>query len=365
MPPRWSADHLRLHRSLLLQPRLLPRGASLLLAVSGGQDSMAMTGLLMDLQPHHRWRLHLWHGDHGWRPESSRQALELQTWARQRQLPMQVDRQDPPGESEHREASARRWRYLCLRSEALRVGCSHVLTAHTASDRAETVLLNLARGSHRRGLASLRRRLPLEALLEDQDAGADVPAPLRSGALETEGAAPGEGVLWLVRPLQLFSREDTLRLCRRHRWPTWIDPTNAMSTLSRNRIRARVLPVLEELHPGAARRISQQAERLAAEQDQQQELLELALAPLLLAPSGLDRRALVRLSPVSQGLLLQHWLVRARGRGIDSRSLASLLPRLAMERGSGQMDLSGGWQLSWQGSTLALLTSRNLSSGHG
>ena len=231
--PRWSPDHLRLHRSLLRQPELLPPGASLLLAVSGGQDSMAMTGLLRDLCGLHQWRLHLWHGDHGWREESSRQARELQGWAQGQGLPIRVERQDSLQVSGNREASARRWRYQCLQREALRLDCQHVLTAHTASDRAETVLLHLARGSHRRGLAALRRRLPLAALLEGgetresgEQAGPAAPAlspgegddpavaprggplDLRDGPLAPSAPPAASRSLWVVRPLQSLTRKD-------------------------------------------------------------------------------------------------------------------------------------------------------------
>ena len=376
-PPRWSPDHLRLHRSLLRQPRLLPRGASLLLAVSGGQDSMAMTGLLRDLCGLHHWRLHLWHGDHGWRPESRQQALELQSWAESQGLPIRLERQPPLQMPGNREAVARRWRYQCLQREALRLDCRHVLTAHTASDRAETVLLHLARGSHRRGLAALRRRLPLEALLEGslggaiessaglsdaasscpappQEAGSLPPSPRQTGIEPPLLPAPAPSTIWLVRPLQLLTRRDTERICRHQGWPVWEDPSNAQLQLSRNRIRAQVLPVLEQLHPGAARRISEQAERLAAEQEQQQELLDLALIPLRTGALQLDRHALLQRSEAVQGLLLQHWLRGCLGRELDSRSLASLLPRLPLQRGPGRIDLAAGWQLSWRGTTLAL-----------
>jgi tRNA(Ile)-lysidine synthase len=393
-PAAWSSDHLRLHRSLLRRPELLPRGAPLLLAVSGGQDSMAMAGLLLDLQPLHHWRLHLWHGDHAWREDSAQQACELQSWARDRQLPIRVERLEAPETRGNREAAARRWRYRCLQREALRLACHHVLTAHTASDRAETVLLHLARGSHRRGLVALRRRQPLAALLGSEPArvpgerpgrsgtaivsrevaggSGDVPAQSPPGSQPREPIGPDAPVpapaafstLWLVRPLQLFTRQDTERICRHEGWPIWQDATNAQLELSRNRIRAQVLPVLEQLHPGAARRISDQAERLAAEQEQQQELLDLALIPVQIGPLQLDRGALLRLSRASQGLLLQHWLRRCRGQELDSRSLAELLPRLEMQRGPGRMDLAGGWQLSWRGTTLALRPPR-LIAGHG
>ena len=74
MAERWSPHHLRLHRHLLRQPALLPQGGVLLVALSGGQDSMALVALLRDLQRLHHWDLQLWHGDHQWRPESGQQA---------------------------------------------------------------------------------------------------------------------------------------------------------------------------------------------------------------------------------------------------------------------------------------------------
>ncbi|MEA5413423.1 tRNA lysidine(34) synthetase TilS, partial [Synechococcus sp. BA-120 BA3] len=118
------------------------------LGVSGGQDSMALTTLLLDLQPLHGWQLQLWHGDHGWRPDAAQQAEELGLWARSQGLDLRLDRADPVPAS---EAAAREWRYGCLAAAALQGHCTHVVTGHTASDRAETVLLNLARGSRSRG----------------------------------------------------------------------------------------------------------------------------------------------------------------------------------------------------------------------
>ena len=90
MAERWSPLHLRLHRHLLRQPALLPQSARLLVAVSGGQDSMALVALLQDLKRLHHWELQLWHGDHRWRPESSQQATELAAWAEHQGLPIAV-----------------------------------------------------------------------------------------------------------------------------------------------------------------------------------------------------------------------------------------------------------------------------------
>ncbi|MFM7267657.1 MAG: tRNA lysidine(34) synthetase TilS [Cyanobium sp.] len=331
-PRRWSADHQRLHRHLLRRPELLPAGSALLLAVSGGQDSMALTALLADLCPLHGWRLALWHGDHGWRPDSRQQAQALAAWAAAAGLQLHGERAEPPPSG---EAAARKWRYACLESHARALKCTRVVTGHTASDRAETVLLNLARGSHRLGLSSLRA----ERLLNEREAG--VADPLK-----------------LVRPLLPFSRTDTARLCQALALPVWHDASNSDPRFRRNRVRAEVLPLLEELHPGAARRIAAQAERLEWELEGEEELLGLALQQLCSAEGvsgrNLARRPLGQLSAANRRRLVAFWLRRQGIAPPAGRDLDALAARLAPERGPGEQDLAGGWRLRWDRSTLSL-----------
>ena len=329
--PPWGPLHGALHKRLRRDPELLPAGAPLLLAVSGGQDSMALTRLLHDLGRLHGWSLHLWHGDHGWRPESARQAEELQTWAEGWGLTITLDRASAPPAS---EASARAWRYGRLEALALERACAQVVTGHTASDRAETLLLNLARGSHRQGLASLRQRRPL---------------------------SPGSPIT-LVRPLLGLARADTAQFCADWKLPIWLDPSNTSPRFSRNRIRQEVMPVLEELHPGCANRISALAERLEQEQNGLEELLDLALAPLTAAAAGahpppplcLNRTALTRLGRPNQGRLLHHWLKRHSGLSLEAASLDTLLGQLQSGPGPGERCLPQGWRLSWTRRMLVL-----------
>ena len=324
----WGSDQTRLHRHLLRHPGLLPAGASLLLAVSGGQDSMALVTLLLDLHHLHGWRLQLWHGDHGWRPDAAGQAGELLAWARSEGLALQLDRADPVPPS---EAEARDWRYGRLAAAALRLRCTHVVTGHTASDRAETVLLNLARGSHLRGLSSLRASRPL---------------------------GPEAGALRLARPLLVFDRADTGRLCRERHLPVWEDSSNADLRFARNRLRAEVIPVLEALHPGASRRISAQAERLEQQLEAETDLLELALGALEAegTPGRLQRGRLLSLAPASQRRLLQHWLQRHLGSDPGAKNLETLVSRLGRGGDPGRLDLAGGWRLHWDRSTLWVRT---------
>ena len=320
----WSPWHDNLHQRLQQQPKLLPERQPLLLAVSGGQDSMALLVLLQELQRLHHWPLNIWHGDHGWHPGSAVIAADLKSWCQQRDLPVQVD-QAPQG-STASEASARQWRYSQLQQRAEQLGAD-VVTGHTASDRAETLLLQLARGTDLAGLGALR---PVRPLCNNSPNGAQ-----------------------LRRPLLGFSRADTAAMCRDLQVPIWEDPSNESPAFARNRIRAEVLPVLEQLHPGSSQRMAELAERTSQLQDTQQELSQLALEPLRTS-TGLDRRRLGALQPSTRRQLLAVWLVEQGVPGLNAALLQQLTDRLALGGAGGGCDLAGGWRLQWQGDNLSM-----------
>ncbi|WP_392345926.1 tRNA lysidine(34) synthetase TilS [Parasynechococcus sp.] len=317
----WTSWHDRLHRRLLMQPQLLPQGSSLLLAVSGGQDSMALLALLQDLAPLHDWSLSLWHGDHRWHDGSSRIAAELSTWCQQRQLPLQVD-QAAPGRLPS-EAKARQWRYEQLAQRGREAGAD-VVTGHTASDRAETMLLQLARGSDLAGLAVLPSVRPLSR----------------------EGPQ-------LRRPLLHLQRDETLQICRDLALSIWEDPSNQSPGFARNRIRHEVLPVLEELHPSSTQRMSDLAERVSQVRDVRTELSQMAL-DVLQSAAGLDRRGLGALSSATRRLLLAQWLQQQGVPPLPASQLDELSRRLESGAPGGAADLAGSWQLSWKEGELVL-----------
>ncbi|CAK6688179.1 tRNA lysidine(34) synthetase TilS [Synechococcus sp. CBW1107] len=334
----WGPLQHRLHRRLLKDPQLLPRGRRLLLAVSGGQDSMALTTLLLELQRLHDWDLHLWHGNHGWRKEAADQAGELTAWAASLGLPMRVENAatGPASRDISTEEAGRRWRYERLNRQALSLGCTRVVTGHTGSDRAETLLFNLARGCGLRGLSSLRASRPLS------------------------------GSIALVRPLLGFSRAETASYCEQQQLPLWLDPGNDDPRFSRNRLRQEVMPVLEELHPGAWRRLGALAERLEGTQELTEELARLALVALQTPAGpltageppqqgpGLQRQWLSELSARSQELLLDLWLERSAGVRLGARSLESLRRRLPLSQGPGSLTLPGGSRLVWDRQSVRL-----------
>ena len=320
----WTVWHDRLHRRLLRQPDWVPPGSRLLLALSGGQDSMALLALLRNLQPLH---------DHGWHAGSSRIAAELQAWCRAEGLDLAVTRAalESP---ERSEAGARAWRYGALATEAERLSALHpqspcraVVTAHTASDRAETLLLQLTRGTDLAGLGGQRSQRPLES----------------------------DGELPLVRPLVDFSRTDTATICQELALPVWQDPSNNDPSYGRNRIRAEVLPVLETLHPGCTERLADLADRMAGLQDSQSELMDLALHGLLGLDAGpapqasrrLPRRPLATQPEALRRNLLAHWLRRNGAPAITAACLAELAQAIRPGAAAAGRDLPARWRIHW------------------
>ena len=283
---------------------------------------MALLGLLLELQHQHRWTLQLWHGDHGWHTNSTTVAAELQEWCNRQDLKLELQR--APGELARTEAAARRWRYDTLEGLARGNGAD-VVTGHTASDRAETMLLQVARGSDLAGLTTLRPVRPLSA---------DGPQ--------------------LRRPLLGFSRTDTAAICRDLALPVWEDPSNQSAAFARNRIRHEVLPVLEALHPGCSRRMAEQAERLSQLRDTQTELSGLVLEQLQHS-DGLNRRQIGTLSSATRRQLLAQWLQMQGVPAVDAAQLDQLSTKLATGAPGGSSHLPGGWQLHWRGDALKLM----------
>ena len=326
----WLNWHDRLHRQLLQDPQWLPKGSTLVLAISGGQDSMALLGLLRDLRRQHHWSLQLWHGDHGWHPGSAQTARDLQLWCLNEQLQLSLSRATSGVTGS--EAKARAWRYaeltqLCRQRQANGDASITVVTGHTATDRAETLLLQLSRGTDLTGLGSLRRQRPLNT-------------------------GSGDGIR-LSRPLLGFSRSDTAAICHDLQLPVWLDPSNSDPHFDRNRIRQEVLPVLEALHPGCSQRMAALSERLSQVRDTQEELLELALNGLR-DGSVLQRQRLEALTAGMRRNLLAQWLQQHKLPNLSARQLDHLSDALGPSKPPGQRDLPSGWRLRWSRTVVRL-----------
>jgi tRNA(Ile)-lysidine synthase len=197
------------------------RDCRLLVAVSGGPDSVALLRALAALSQSRPSRLFLAHFDHALRGAESRQergfCLRL---AQQLGIAPLVGQQavDAPV---HSEAGLRAVRYRFLEQAARACRADFVVTGHTADDQAETVLLNLLRGCGLQGLSG-------------------IPSQRRLGASR------------LVRPLLGCSRAMVIEYLEELDQPWCSDSSNLTRRYSRNRLRRRLLPWLErQVHPGA------------------------------------------------------------------------------------------------------------------
>lgn len=210
----------------------LPAGATVIVALSGGADSLALAAAVAFEAPKLGLRAASLTVDHGLQHDSAEVASAAARVAADLGLDPLIVRVDVAGEGGP-EAAAREARYRVLRDAAADVGAAAVLLGHTLDDQAETVLLGLARGS---GAASLQGMAPVR---EDED-----------------------GVRW-VRPLLGVRRETTRAFCVASELTPWDDPHNRDDRYARVRVRDRVLPVLEdELGPGIAEALARTAEQL-------------------------------------------------------------------------------------------------------
>ena len=290
----------------------LPRGAVVLVACSGGADSVALAAAVAgspDL------RAALGHVDHGLRPESAGEADQVRALARALGVPCFVERVEGlriPALG--LEAAAREARYAALARLAALAGASVVATAHTRRDQAETLLLRLARGAGPGALGGVREQRPL---------------------------APG---LTLVRPLLSVSRQATEALCARRGLAFTTDPHNLDPARARARLRT-AWPVLEGLNPRLEEALAGTAALLA---DEDRLVADLAGAALrtLSTEGGLDARALAALHPALQRRCLLGAAtaagLRPERRHLEALRLALLAPRFALSVPGGIARLQGG-----------------------
>lgn len=223
---------------------LLPENASLVVGVSGGNDSLALVHMLAVLRERFPLKLHIATLDHGLRGElSAGDAHFVAELARAWELEVTVGTANVQALASKRhlsiEAAARVARYDFLAEVAREVEARHIAVAHQADDQVETILHNLLRGAGLNGLS-----------------GMTISAPV-----------PGHPDLTLIRPLLGVTRAELEAYCREHGLEPRGDATNEDITLTRNRLRHETLPYLRELSSQIDRHLLQLGEIAALEND--------------------------------------------------------------------------------------------------
>lgn len=277
---------------LAFAEQYLPEAAPWSVALSGGPDSLALTAVAAGMRPTVALIV-----DHGLQDGSAQvaeiaaqQALGLGC-VDARILPVTVGVQGGP------EAAARTARYGALADAR---GHGPVLLGHTLDDQAETVLLGLGRGSGPRSMAGMRPHDPP----------------------------------W-CRPLLGVRRALTRSACAELALTPWLDPHNSDQRFTRARLRAEVLPLLEDVLGGG---VAQALARTATALRENTELIDVLAAQALpdaTVDAGLDTAALAELSGPVRRAVIRRWLLGGGGRGLTALQIRAVDRLVTAWRGQG------------------------------
>ena len=267
---------------------LVPPGGGVLCALSGGADSMYLLCRLLEGRERYGWTVYAAHFNHGLRPTAQRDEDFVRDWCKQQNVPLYTCRDNVEEYAfKHKlsvEEAGRILRYRFLEDTAWEIGCAEspvlIATGHHAGDNAETVLMNLIRGCGLKGLTGI---------------------PQRRGNI--------------VRPMLEVSRPEIEAYLKKHSVPHMEDETNADPAYTRNKVRLRLLPLLEELNPRAAEHICAAAARLREDE------AELSRQAERISGQGLD---------IPEGLAVNVEPLREAPRAIALRACGQLLDKAGL-----------------------------------
>jgi len=238
--------------SFAREQRLLGPRDRLVLAVSGGPDSVCMLHVLAGVLRDARSRLVVVHVDHGFRLDSASDAEFVRALAAQFGLACEVARVDGPSFSRRHglgiEHAGRALRYQALARAAARHRARAAATAHTLDDSIESLVMHLLRGAGPEGLGGIAPDEVLELARLGPLAMADLPDSLR-----------------VVRPLLGIRRTGTVGYCSERGLEWRSDPTNDDPAFLRNRVRNHLLPILRTYNPRIEATLARTAAVIRAE----------------------------------------------------------------------------------------------------
>jgi tRNA(Ile)-lysidine synthase len=294
---------------------MLSRGDTILVAVSGGVDSVVLLDLLCRLAGEFFLKLAIAHLDHGLRGEDSEEDAQfVVSLAEEKEIPVIRERIDVCQVHQEKrlglEEAGRLVRRRFLEETARKVSATRIAVGHTLNDRVETLLFNLIRGAGPSGLTGIRPVSPpyIRPLIE-------------TTAEEVLAFAHTEGLAW---------REDR---------------TNHDTIYTRNRIRHRIIPLLQQLNPRLLETLQRTADLLLEEDKALDVLLDRPWKDVISREETgsvrFRRDRLARLSRELQGLLMRRGIARARGnlQGIEKIHVDGLRHLVASPNAHGETHL--------------------------
>jgi tRNA(Ile)-lysidine synthase len=300
----------------------LPPQSSVLVAVSGGPDSVALAYSLRGLP----YRFVIGHVDHGLRKSSRADAAFVRRLANRLGWPFRESRINVMAHRKRTrqgiEEAARELRYDALARMASLSHCAAVVTGHSADDQAETILMNFLRGAGPTGMSGIPPVRPLSRRLR------------------------------LLRPMLAVTRTEVVSYVKKNRLTSRLDPTNRSDRFTRNRIRRHLLPELEKQYPGLKARLSQMADVFREDQAlwavkiqreinktvrQNNKMIAVDLPRLLSYHKALGRR------------ILRHFLT-----GISFQDLERVYQLALSPSRAPTVQLSGGFHVKRRGQALVI-----------
>jgi tRNA(Ile)-lysidine synthase len=314
---------------------LVRAGQKVLVAVSGGPDSVCLLSVLHQLRDDLQVKLHVAHMDHGLRgAESADDARYVAALARSLDLPCTIEKRDVIDyQTKHHlspEEAAREVRYAFLAAVAAQVGADLVAVGHTRDDQIETVLLHIIRGTGTRGLRGLLPR-------------SEMRFPSRR--------------LTVVRPLLEIDRAATEKYCLLHKLVPRRDSTNVSLIPLRNRIRLELLPILKNYNPAVDESLLRIARLAGAELDFLAREAQKAWQATVSRQGRvlvLDKTQFAACHPALQRELFRRAFLELLGtlKDIEDRHIEELLAALAKPAGSifslpGRLFFTIGYDRCW------------------